>query len=233
MRSGAFLLMLALAAVGCRSNPEQVAANSTAKTEGGSTPSYTLIEGTSYRATPLTPPRLGTLTAEEEAAEINLRSQPTTQSEVTGNSSAGEEVELHQLAEGEGGYNWYFVKFADSDVEGWIRGDFIDTPTATDQAAAATENTCGDDAPAAFFETDTFAIYICKVGDGLRYISTNKINQESFVLDNVKSSQGTFIAIDGNIQYHLNDVTLAVYRVNQGEYTQLVGEPIIRQQRFE
>lgn len=232
MGKGALLLFLTLVLAGCRGSQEVVSPASTPVTETTQAPTYTLVEGTPYRATPLEPPRLGVLIADSETAQINLRAKPTTQSEPAGSITAGTEVELHRLAEGEGGYSWYFVKL-DSGSEGWVRGDFIDTTAAADQAAQLTENACGEEPQAAFFETDTFAIYICKTADGLRYIGTNKVSQKSLVTEEVETSQGTYIAIDGNVQYHLNDVTLAVYRVNNGEYTQLLGEPIIRYQRFD
>ncbi len=82
---------------------------------------------TDSQGTAINPPQSATLTAEQADAEINLRSQPTTQSASEGYGLVGDPVELLRAAEGEGGLTWYFVKFDGSGAEGWIRGDFIDT----------------------------------------------------------------------------------------------------------
>ncbi|MEM6716407.1 MAG: SH3 domain-containing protein [Cyanobacteria bacterium P01_C01_bin.147] len=82
---------------------------------------------TDSQGTAINPPQSATLTAEQASAEINLRSQPTTQSTSEGYGLVGDAVELLRAAEGEGGLTWYFVKFEASGAEGWIRGDFIDT----------------------------------------------------------------------------------------------------------
>ncbi|PSN17788.1 hypothetical protein C7271_15925 [filamentous cyanobacterium CCP5] len=229
VRTGAWLLVLVLAAVGCRSATDEVATpEPTVAVQVTNTPAPIPIEGTPYQATPLDPTRAGVLIADTDNAAINLRSQPTTQSAPTGTGTAGDQLELLQLAEGEGGYSWYLVKSIDSGAEGWVRGDFIETDS---NVAAIPANACGDDSQRAFFETESFANYICEGSTGLRYVGINKTNQKSFVTEEVEVSQGTYIAFDGSIQYHLNDATLAVYRVNQGEYTQLLGESILHRQR--
>ncbi|NEQ43414.1 MAG: SH3 domain-containing protein [Leptolyngbya sp. SIOISBB] len=77
--------------------------------------------------TAINPPQSANLTAEQADAEINLRSQPTTESTSEGYGLVGDSVELLRATEGEGELTWYFVKFDQSGAEGWIRGDFIDT----------------------------------------------------------------------------------------------------------
>lgn len=224
--------MLVLAAAGCRGGSdgaEVPPATQVASTPTTESVTSVPIEGTPYQATPLNPLRSGVIIADDTEAAINLRSQPTTQSEVTGTGTVGDRLELLKLAEGEGGYSWYFVKFVEAGSEGWIRGDFIDT--TSEPVAAAPANPCGESPQRAFFETETFASYICETDVGLRFIGINKTNQKSFTTEDVETSQGTYVAIDGNIQYHLNDATLAVYRVQRGEYTQLLGESVMRQQR--
>ena len=188
------------------------------------------VPGTSYLATPIDPPRLATLTASEADAQINVRSLPTTASTSPTYGLVGEAVELQRLAEGEGGYTWYFVTFVNGESSGWVRGDFVATsvPPAVDLSA----NACGEDPQLAFFETPTFAIYICDDPEELRYVSTNKATRQSLVTEKVKNSQGTFIAIDGDIQYHVNEGSLAVYQVNRGDFTQLLAEPVTQYQRF-
>ncbi len=198
-----------------------------------------------YQSTPINPMRTAYLTAQSEGAQINVRSQPTTQSDSLGFGLSGNEVVLLRLAEGEGGYSWYFLNIEDSQTAGWIRGDFIDTsgeavasaqndePDAADaEEAPDDQGVCGRARQEAYFETDSLNIFICNTGNGLRYVSLDKENQESLVTEDVMSGQGTYVAIDGNYQYHLTNNALAVYRVNQGDYEPLANETVIRHEQF-
>jgi len=204
-------------------------------------------EAVGYPSTPITPTRTASLMAQSDGAQINLRSQPTTQSESLGFGLSGEPVELLRLAEGEGGYSWYFLTMADAQTEGWIRGDFIDTSgetVATGEASEAAplqadaealpddQGVCGRARPEAYFETESFNIHICNTGDGLRYVGLNKENQESLVTEDVTTSQGTYVAINGSYQYHINNNSLEMYEIHQGDYSQLAGETVIRHERF-
>jgi len=217
---------------------------------GGSTSAEAAGEAAAalgFQSTLINPTRTAYLTAQIAEAQINVRSQPTTQSDSLGFGLSGNEVELLRLAEGEGGYSWYYLKIAESQTEGWIRGDFIDTsgetvaaaqedesdaPTAEAEEEPDDQGVCGRARQEAYFETDSLNIYICNTGDGLRYVSLDKENQESLVTEDVRSGQGTYVAIDGNYQYHLNNNTLAVYRVNRGDYQPLANETVIRHERF-
>lgn len=179
--------------------------------------------------TAIEPPRPATLVAEQAGAQVNLRSQPTTQAESPGYGQAGGAVLLLRLIEGEGGYTWYYIQLDKSTTQGWVRGDFVQPAEAAD--ASATGLNCGQDLQQAMFETKTLQVYICSSDGDLRYLSVNKDTRETVALDDVQDSQGTYVAIDGNQQYHVNDGTLAVYRVTNGEYTQLGGEQVIKHQR--
>ncbi|RZM79824.1 SH3 domain-containing protein [Leptolyngbya iicbica LK] len=77
--------------------------------------------------TAISPPQAATLIAQQTEAQINLRSQPTTQSSSPGYGLVGDAVQLLRAAPGEGDLTWYYVKFDESGAEGWIRGDFIST----------------------------------------------------------------------------------------------------------
>lgn len=77
--------------------------------------------------TAINPPQAATLTAQQANAQINLRSQPTTESASEGYGLVDDPVKLLRATEGDGGLTWYYVKFDQSGAEGWIRGDFIDT----------------------------------------------------------------------------------------------------------
>ena len=257
----ASLVVMLFGAVGCgnraasdadaENSAEDVAAVEPASQAGG-TSSGAEAAGEAaaalgYQSTPIKPTRKAYLSAQSQEAQINVRSQPTTESESLGFGLSGNEVELLRLAEGEGGFSWYYLKIAESQTEGWIRGDFIDTSGETVAAAQEEEpdapaaeaeeepddqGVCGRARQEAYFETDSLNIYICNTGDGLRNVSLDKENQESLVTEDVRSSQGTYVAIDGNYQYHINNNSLAVYQVHQGDYKPLANEPVTRHERF-
>ena len=191
-----------------------------------------------FRATPIDPSRTAHLVTQAAGSQINLRSQPTTQSATQGYGQGGDQITLLRLAEGEGGFSWYYVKFAQSETEGWVRGDFVDTSgqAASSAPAPAPEistGLCGDsNRPEAFFETKSFSIHLCQTPQGLSYIGINKTLSDTLTTADVRQEQGTYIAINGNYQYHINDKALAVYQVSSGSYTQLEGEDVIRHERF-
>lgn len=198
-----------------------------------------------FRATVIDPPRATTLTTQQAGAQINLRSQPTTLSPIVGNGQSGSAVQLLRLAQGEEGYSWYYVQFAEAETEGWVRGDFVDTENATTAAvtvpvsesvaqpvANATTAGCGGDRQEAFFETKSFTIHICSTAQGLRYLSRDKGTQATLSIEDVGRNQETYIAIDGDQQYHISDSSLAIYEVSNGNYSQLKGESVLRFERF-
>ncbi|HSM80840.1 MAG TPA: SH3 domain-containing protein, partial [Nodosilinea sp.] len=181
------------------------------------------------------------LVTQAEGSQINLRSQPTTQSPAQGYGLGGDSITLLRLAEGEGGFSWYYVRFAQSGAEGWVRGDFIDTSaqaTSPDPALgtnpAIGTGPCGDsNRPEAYFETKSFTIHLCQTAQGLSYIGINKTTNDTLTTADVRNSQGTYIAINGNYQYHINEKSLAVYEVTGGSYNQLEGETVIRHEQFQ
>lgn len=198
------------------------------------------LEAGGFRSTPINPTRTAHLMTQAEGSQINLRSQPTTQATAQGYGLGGDQITLLRLAEGEGGFSWYYVKFAESGAEGWVRGDFIDTtgqaanPDATPGSAPEiTTGPCGEsNRPEAYFETKSFTIHLCQTPKGLSYIGINKANNDTLTTADVRQSQGTYIAINGNYQYHINDKTLAVYQVTSGSYNQIATEDVIRYERF-
>ncbi|PSN10889.1 hypothetical protein C7293_26430 [filamentous cyanobacterium CCT1] len=212
-------------------------AESTATADSGEAAGET-VEAGGFRSTPINPARTAQLVTEGDGSQVNLRSQPTTQSTSQGYGLGGDQITLLRLAEGEGGFSWYYVKFAQSEAEGWVRGDFVDT---TGQVASAAPGTapevstgpCGDsNRPEAFFETKSFSIHLCQTPQGLSYIGINKTNNETLATADVRQDQGTYIAINGNYQYHISDDNLAVYQVTSGSYNQLENEDVIRHERF-
>jgi len=79
----------------------------------------------SSQGTAIAPPKPAQLIAAQPEARINLRSQPTTNSQAKGYGLVGDPVQLLRTTQGGDGYDWYYVKFEQSGAEGWIRGDFI------------------------------------------------------------------------------------------------------------
>lgn len=241
------LLLLALGGCNRSANTDALAeanppskgtgVESTPTTGSGEVADETIEDG-GFRSTPIQPTRTAYLSTQAEGAQVNLRSQPTTQSSAQGYGLGGDQITLLRLAEGEGGFSWYYVKFAQTEAEGWVRGDFIDT---TGQAASAAPGTgaevstgpCGDsNRPEAFFETKSFTIHLCQTPQGLSYIGIDKTNNETLATADVRQDQGTYIAINGNYQYHISDENLAVYQVTSGSYNQLENENVIRHERF-
>lgn len=199
-----------------------------------------LVGDSGFRSTPINPVRTARLVTQAEGSQVNLRSQPTTQSTAQGYGLGGDPITLLRLAEGEGGLSWYYVKFADSGAEGWVRGDFVDTSEqaavpelAPGTAPGVSTGPCGDaNRPEAFFETKSFIIHLCQTPQGLSYIGSKKGSTEILTTTDVSLNQGIYIAINGSYQYHINNKTLSVYQVSNGSYTQLEGEEVVRYEKF-
>lgn len=239
--------LVLLGLVGCGS-PDTIATEVSNPIDGSeeSAAEITLEETlVGFRAAVIDPPRLTTLASQTPGAQINLRSQPTTLSPILGSGGTGDEVRLLRLAEGEGGYSWYYAQATGSEQEGWVRGDFVDIKNATPVAATSSpeanpaqpalvtvSNPCGSDRQAAFFESPSYTVHLCHAAQGLRYISTHKATQDAFITEDVAVNQAVYIAISGNQQYHLSDTHLALYEIHNGSYTPLQTEPVLRFERF-
>lgn len=246
-RTGLGLMLALLVLGGCNRNadldasPEALTPGESNGAEStptaGEAPTEVVDDG-DFRSTPIVPTRAAYLNTQAEGSRVNLRSQPTTQSEAQGYGLGGDQITLLRLAEGEGGFSWYYVKFAQSGAEGWVRGDFIDTAGQAANSAPGTApeistGPCGEsNRPAAYFETKSFAIHLCQTPKGLSYIGINKANSDTLTTDDVREEQGTYIAINGNYQYHINSKSLAVYQVTSGSYTQLESEDVVDHERF-
>ena len=150
-------------------------------------------------------------------------------------------VTLLKKAEGDDGYAWYYVKFDGSDVEGWIREDFIDAAggaTASSQTTLEpetegfTEITCDPVDQIASFETQNYTVDICRRVGGMQYIGAEKGTANSIVIDEVEGVENGFVATSGDTEYIINPTSLMVYQFRNGEYVQLSQEPVIKAERF-
>ncbi len=65
------------------------------------------------------------LITKDPNAQVNVRTDTNTQSDVIHAGDAGDSVQILKRQPGEGGFTWYKVKFPVAKVQGWVRGDFI------------------------------------------------------------------------------------------------------------
>ena len=183
--------------------------------------------------TPIDPPRPSTLISQRSGAQINIRSTPATTAPVIAQGQSGDGVQLLWLTEAEDGYTWYQVRLQPSGQQGWVRGDLVGPigAIAANPPQAATPG-CETDRQQARFETQSFTVYICQGSEGLRYVSIDKAQQTMVVSQEVIHNHDTYIAIDGDRQYHLSDHSLGVYQVNNGHYSQLMAETVLRSEQL-
>ncbi|MBD2326576.1 SH3 domain-containing protein [Alkalinema sp. FACHB-956] len=86
-----------------------------------------------------------TLTAQDANARINLRANPTITAKVVGSGYIGNRVEvLRQRFFNEGTELWYYVRFATTAKEGWIRSDFVQFSDSSDQYGALSSSEPND-----------------------------------------------------------------------------------------
>jgi hypothetical protein len=83
-------------------------------------------------------PRPGSLTAVQPDARINFRERPDINSPARGFGAVNQTVTLLDAAQDDDGFTWYRVRFPDTGVEGWIRGDFV-VATLTPSAATTAD----------------------------------------------------------------------------------------------
>lgn len=186
-------------------------------------------------------PQSARLTSRDPDATINVRSQPTTQSSAPSYGLPNDLVTLLKKAPGDDGYNWYYVKFDESEVEGWIREDFVDASggvTASDQttvtahAEADSQPSCRPSDQVAFFETQNYTIDICRRDGGVQYIGAEKGTANSIVIDDVEVVEDGFVATSGDTEYIIRPNVLMVYQMSNGEYVQRSEESVIKAERF-
>ncbi len=227
---GLALLILLLAAGCSRPQASQDTAPNSATAGLGAVP----VPGASgvQTLTPIDPPRPSTLSSQQAGAQINIRSTPSTTAPVLAQGKAGQGVQLLSLTEAEDGYTWYQVRLAPSDQPGWVRGDLVSSGAVAATPPPNPRASCEGDRQQAFFETQSFTIYICQGPRGLRYVSIDKTQQAVVVSQEVIRNHNTYIAIAGDRQYHLSDQSLGVYRVNNGNYSQLMAETVVRSEKL-
>lgn len=83
-----------------------------------------VVQATTKNRIPFT---TAVLISKEAEAKINIRSEPSTQSEASHYGQAGDVVTLMHESEGQDGYKWYEVRLDESGVIGWVRSDLVTT----------------------------------------------------------------------------------------------------------
>lgn len=66
-----------------------------------------------------------TLIANDRAAQINIRSYPSTTSNLVGFAIAGDRIQVLKEAQGNDGFVWYNMQSDRSGMVGWVRGDLV------------------------------------------------------------------------------------------------------------
>ncbi|MDA0265807.1 MAG: SH3 domain-containing protein [Cyanobacteria bacterium] len=135
---------------------------------------------------PVDPPQPAVLTAADAQAQINLRSEPSTDAASKGYGLVGDPVRLLKTAADGGDVPWYYVKFDGSGAEGWIRGDFIDASGKT----------------AANLQVDTYTIddlfTVSEAGCGM-VLSRPSDRDGSYVFANSLEPNDTWMRINGTM----------------------------------
>ncbi|MEL6400733.1 MAG: SH3 domain-containing protein [Cyanobacteria bacterium J06607_6] len=247
-------LVVLMGTVGCRSNQSAVPPTSETVTAPGSDAADVALtpavdsssprdRSTLFVDTPSTAlPSSGTLTASDPDAQINVRSQPTIDSDSPGQGGTGDLVSLQNRAEGDDGDTWYYVTFEHRELEGWVRGDFIviaepatsasiATPAGDRSPSAVLDETCGSpDHLNAYYSTLNFNIYICNSPAGYVYVGHEKGTANTLVARSVMASQTGFVASNGGYDYVIDAETLQIYEGKAPE--PILSELVERAERY-
>ena len=86
-------------------------------------------------------PQTAVVTAKDPDVAINIRAQPSTESESVLAVKPGEQGEVLQQKQGKDTYTWYKLKFAKTETEGWMRGDFVQLQSAKSPLQSAASPT--------------------------------------------------------------------------------------------
>lgn len=65
------------------------------------------------------------IVGETPGSQVNVRSAPSVNAPSPSYGLVGDRVEVLNDTRGDDGFTWYYVRFPASGVEGWMRGDFV------------------------------------------------------------------------------------------------------------
>lgn len=120
------------------STPEQPVAAPPASTPEQPSPDTTTPPvGKPLDAPPVPTSLMAVVVAKDPDVAINVRSQPSTESDAVLAIKPGQKAEVLKQIQGKDTYTWYKLKFAKTESEGWMRGDFVQVQSAppSDQSA--------------------------------------------------------------------------------------------------
>ena len=120
------------------STPEQPATAPPASTPEQPLPDATTPpSGKPLDAPPVPTSLMAVVVAKDPDVAINVRSQPSTESDAVLAVKPGQKAEVLKQIQGKDTYTWYKLKFAKTESEGWMRGDFVQVQSAppSDQSA--------------------------------------------------------------------------------------------------
>lgn len=93
--------------------------------------------GKPLEAPPAQKSRMAVVVAKDPDVAINVRSQPSTESDAVLAVKPGQKAEVLTQVQGKDTYTWYKLKFTNTDAEGWMRGDFVQVQSAQPPAQSA------------------------------------------------------------------------------------------------
>ena len=247
-------LVVLMGTVGCRSNQSAVPPTSETVTalgrdaaDGALTPAVDSASPRDRSTLVVDPPSTalpssGTLTASDPDAQINVRSQPTIDSDSLGQGGTGDLVSLQNRTEDDHGDAWYYLTFDHHEVAGWVRGDFIAisepaasasmaAPDSDRSPSAVLDATCGSPEHLnAYYSTLNFNIYICNSPEGYVYVGHEKGTANTLVAHSVTASQTGFVASNGGYDYVIDAETLQIYEGKAPE--PILSELVERAERY-
>lgn len=194
-------------------------------------------------------PQEAVLVAEDPEAQINMRADPDAEAAVIEAGFVGDKGVASHLFAAEDGYEWYYIRLSPEKRRGWVRADFVDIvtlPTAAamvtdgegiDVLSAALDDHCGGPkAIEAYYETDNFIMYVCRLRDRPLYISNEIGTPQVLITEAVERLDGAtveYIARQDNYEYHMSDVELVVYRIaDQGALIQVLQERVTTARQY-
>jgi len=241
-------------------NPTEQSSESSPAVASGETtePSANLTEATVTRSPSVTTAdtseqslegRVARLTAEDADAVINVRSLPSPASEPIGLGYVGDEVVLGRAETAEDGYVWHFVTFPETSTVGWIRNDLLDiqpaepaietetvrqSATQSDVLKRALDEQCGKaQAIEAYFVTQSYMIYVCKVRNKRLYLSQESGTQQVITATDVEALGGGYIIGNGNFEYRLDSGNFVVVRFDDsGKQEEVLRESVVFTERY-
>lgn len=192
-----------------------------------------------------------TITAEDPAAEVNVRLQPSADSEPIGYARVGDAVIVERSQAAEDGYTWYYVQFQQATMKGWVRSDLLDIPPTPNTSSTVTktnsvpkaqsdalkqalDENCGDArAIEAYFVTQSHTIYICKLRGDRLYLSQEQGTQQVIKADDVEALGGGYIIGNGNFEYRLDSGNFVVVWFDEtGQQEEVLREAVTYTERF-